>query len=322
VSRTMDDRYRPSSGSWRFVGSLMAIVLVAAACSSGTTPGATTGQSSSSTGQTLDAAAIALLPPSVSPGSTLKDGLEASQPPWEFVDANGSLQGIDIDIANAIAARLGLKIDIANVSFATTLPGVQDGRYDIATSGFGDNPIREKQVDMIDYANDGASLLVLAGNPAGVNIQTACGVKIAMLGNSQETEVVAPLISKGCTDAGKQPVDIVATAVSSDPVVALTSGRAVAALMGTSQAAYVKAQQPGKFEIAPGGQIAATPTAMAVALHSPLDPAILKVLTDMKADGSYDAIMTKWGVAADEVTSFGIDGAGAAASSAIPSSSP
>jgi polar amino acid transport system substrate-binding protein len=266
----------------------------------------------SASGSVLDKAAIALLPKSFPEGSTLHDGLEASQPPWEFVAANGTLEGIDLDVAHAIASRLGMKITVANVNFATLLTGVQTGRYNISTSGYGDNPLREKIVDMIDYARDGNSLLIAAGNPSHVTMQSVCGQPVAMLGNSQETETSAPDINAACAKAGKQPIQIVSVETSSAPVVAVTSGRAVAALMGTSQAAYIIKQQPGKFAIASGGAVAYAPTAFAVAKHSPLDPALLKVLNDMKADGAYQKILSKWGVSTDAVIKFQIDGAGKA----------
>jgi polar amino acid transport system substrate-binding protein len=293
-----------------------ATILLAAACSSSssstsaTSSGAQSSTGSTSTSAGLDQAAIALLPKSFPAGSTLRDGLEANQPPFEFVNSSGQLDGVDVQLAKAISAHLGLKIALTNVNFATLIPGVQSGRYDLSTSGFGDSTIREQAVTMIDYATIGNSLLVKAGNPLHLTTTTACGLPVAMLGNSEETEVVAPGLSKTCTAAGKSAIQVVSTQTSADPVVAVSSGRADAALMTTSEVAFAVSQDPGKFQLAPGGPVSPVWVAIAMPKNSPLIPAFLKALTDMKADGSYQAVLSKFGIAADAVQAFQTDAAG------------
>ena len=53
---------------------------------------------------------------------------------------------------------MGLKANVVNATFATIIPGLAAGRYDMGASSFTDTKVREKSVDFVDYANVGESL--------------------------------------------------------------------------------------------------------------------------------------------------------------------
>src|SRR5262249_42054993 len=65
-------------------------------------------------------------------------------PPYGFVGADLKPQGLDIDIANLIAAKLGVGIELLPVTSANRIPYLQTKKADLVISTLGKNPEREK----------------------------------------------------------------------------------------------------------------------------------------------------------------------------------
>ena len=59
----------------------------------------------------------------------------ASFPPYEMVADDGSFEGIDVEIAGAIADKLGLELVIDDMDFNGALLAVQNGKSDIVMAG-------------------------------------------------------------------------------------------------------------------------------------------------------------------------------------------
>ncbi|MBE6719564.1 MAG: transporter substrate-binding domain-containing protein [Ruminococcaceae bacterium] len=76
-------------------------------------------------------------------GGTLTMATNAEFPPYEFVEG-GEIVGIDAEIAQAIADKLGMELKIENVEFSSVLAGVQSGKYDMGMAGITVTPEREE----------------------------------------------------------------------------------------------------------------------------------------------------------------------------------
>jgi len=59
----------------------------------------------------------------------------ATLPPMQYVDANGNVIGMRVELGNDIAAKLCLTPQWVNVPFDAMIPGVQDGRWDMINTG-------------------------------------------------------------------------------------------------------------------------------------------------------------------------------------------
>jgi polar amino acid transport system substrate-binding protein len=172
--------------------------LGASACSSSK-------KSSSSTGGSTDSAAVALLPASFKSAGELKIGTDASYAPNEYRDANNKIVGFDIDLMNAIAARLGLKTSYENGQFDSLIASIAGGKYDAGISSFTDKKEREAVVDFVTYYNDGTQWAATKGK--AVDPDNACGLKVAVeSGTTQADDVTAR--SKVCTDGGKPAITV------------------------------------------------------------------------------------------------------------------
>ncbi|CAM5349213.1 ABC transporter substrate-binding protein/permease [Mycolicibacterium aubagnense] len=91
---------------------------------------------------------------------TLKIGTDGLYPPFSVVDNSGKVTGLDIEIGNAICAKLDAKCEWTAQDFEGLIPAVQNGRYDLVIASHSITDERKKAVDMIKYYNNTASFLV------------------------------------------------------------------------------------------------------------------------------------------------------------------
>ena len=68
-------------------------------------------------------------------------------PPYGFVGTDLKPQGLDIDMAQLIAAKLGVKVELVPVTSANRIPYLQTKKADLVISTLGKNPEREKVID-------------------------------------------------------------------------------------------------------------------------------------------------------------------------------
>lgn len=90
----------------------------------------------------------------------LRVGTSGTQPPLSATAKDGSLMGFDIEIANAMAQAMGVKLTLVPMDFAALLPAVQSGTVDMALSGLTMTPQRNLKVAFVGpYLVSGMSLL-------------------------------------------------------------------------------------------------------------------------------------------------------------------
>jgi polar amino acid transport system substrate-binding protein len=278
-------------------------IAAAAACSSSSSGGATVSSGSSG----VDSAAASLVPASLKNKGTITVAADASYAPNEFIGPDGhTVIGMDADLAKALAAKLGLKANVVNITFDSIIPGLTNGRYDLGASSFTDTKAREKQVNFVTYFSAGTSFFVKAsGGPTINSLADLCGHKVAVeSGTTQETDAKAQ--SKKCT-SGKVAVD--AYPDQSKANLALANGRDDVSMADSPIAAYQVKQSGGKFKLT-GQTYGTAPYGLAVpkSLGS-FDQAILAALKDLMSDGTYTAILKKWGIQSGAITNPVINGA-------------
>lgn len=79
---------------------------------------------------------------------TLVVTTEAGYAPFEFMDENDNIVGIDASLAQALAEDMGVTLDIQNIAFDSVVPEVQAGNADMAIAGLTRSPNWLKSVDM------------------------------------------------------------------------------------------------------------------------------------------------------------------------------
>ncbi len=78
---------------------------------------------------------------------TIKIAIPTDFPPYGFVGIDMQPQGLDIDMARLIAAKLGVKVELMPVTSANRIPYLQTKKAQLVISTLGKNPEREKVID-------------------------------------------------------------------------------------------------------------------------------------------------------------------------------
>ncbi|MDX7991482.1 arginine ABC transporter substrate-binding protein [Xenorhabdus sp. Reich] len=101
--------------------------------------------------------------------TTLRFATEATYPPFEFIDANNKIQGFDIDLTNAICAKLNAECTFTNQAFDSLIPSLKFRRFDVLMAGIDITPERQKQVDFTHtYYDNSASFIAIKGKFANI----------------------------------------------------------------------------------------------------------------------------------------------------------
>ena len=108
---------------------------------------------------------------------------KATFPPYEFYE-NNKIVGIDAEIAQAIADKLGMKLEIIDTEFSSIIAGVQTGKYDMGMAGMTVTEERKKNVNFTtSYATGIQSIIV----PEGSDIKTPDDLTGKKIGVQQDT---------------------------------------------------------------------------------------------------------------------------------------
>jgi polar amino acid transport system substrate-binding protein len=298
---------RPSSVAKTIIPVLA--VLALAGCGSSSSSTSTTVTTPAGTAVAVDQAARAMLPSAVRSAGVLSDAVDSPEPPLQFPGpGNKGLQGFDIDLANALAAKLGLKASFEVVPFVQLLPSLSTGRVVVSVSGQTDLPTRRGVANWIDYFKEGTSMFIAKANVTKYpTLASLCGQTIsAPKGSSYETEI--PELSKDLCK-GKPAMKVLPIGESlAEAELALQTGRAAAGTTPPFEVTYLSsAYTPLAGNFAPQLDGIAVKVGDTATLG-----AVKTALTDLINDGTYAAIAKKWGQTANEVSTVKVNAGNAA----------
>jgi len=228
-------------------------------------------------------------------GGTLTVGSDAGYPPQEYIGADGKAVGLDIDIADEIASRMGLKLNVINFKFDDIIPALRAGQFDTVVSAMTITDERKKVVDFIPYFDAGQAVLVKKGNPKGIKALEDLSGKTAVAEQGTIEQTTLEDLNKKLKADGKPEVTILIYPSDTDAVDQLRVGRADATLHDSPVAAYYAKLNPD-FEVAIPNFDSA-PEGIATAQdNKAMHDAINAAMEAMKSDGTLDKIKAKWGV--------------------------
>nr|WP_261989308.1 ABC transporter substrate-binding protein [Streptomyces sp. uw30] len=281
-------------------------LLALTACGSGDTDGTAAVGAQASPAPTDDPvaavrkvdSAAALLPADVRKAGTLRVGSSIGFPPGAYYPGgtDKAPAGQDIDLADAVAKVLGVKLERQDASFETILPALGSGKYDFGTGNFGVTSERLKTIDFVTYINDGQGFAVKKGNTAlrtkVTDLTQLCGLTI---GTGAGTTFEATLSAqKGvCAKAGKKPYDVKVYSENAATLTALQQGR-IDVIMSTINGLRYQAAQPAS-QTAFLGEFHRLDVGFAFKKGSPLTKAFQTAVNELIEDGTYARILKKWG---------------------------
>ena len=214
----------------------------------------------------------------------------AQFPPYEMVADNGSFEGIDVEVAQAIADKLGLELVVDDMDFDAALLAAQNGQSDIVMAGVTVNAERQQVMEFSDsYATGVQVVIVKEDSP----IQSVDDLANAEMIGCQKATTGYIYCSDTVENGG----------YGEDHVTAYDSGAtAVMALVNGQVDAVVIDNEPAKAFVAanPGLKILDTEFAVedyAIGLkkgNTDLLNAINEAMAELKADGTFQSIVDKY----------------------------
>ena len=225
----------------------------------------------------------------VTPGK-LTMSTNASFPPYEMVADDGSFEGIDVEVAGAIAEKLGLELQVDDMGFDAALQAAQTGKSDMVMAGVTITEERQAVMDFSNtYANGVQVVIVKEGSP----IQTVDDLANAnmigcQMGTTGYIYCSDTVENGGFGEDHVTPYDDGAAAVQ-----ALMNGQVDAVVIDNMPAQSYVAANPGLKIL--DGEFTNEDYAIGVAKgNTALLDAINGALEELTADGTIQSIVDKY----------------------------
>jgi polar amino acid transport system substrate-binding protein len=215
----------------------------------------------------------------------LKVGVFEDFPPFASAGADMSLHGYDIDVANALAKTLGVKLDLVGVTGQNRIPYLQEHKVDILLS-VGQSPEREK---VIDFTTAYAPYYIAVLGPAKTKVVGPADLAGKSIGVNRGT-----LEDTSLTKVAPPTADIRRFDNYNGVISAFLAGQVDLIVVGNDVGAAVLARHPA-IEPEQKFQLLSSPDHIALNKAEPaLKQALDTAIAGMKADGSLNKISIRW----------------------------
>ena len=213
--------------------------------------------------------------------------MEGTWAPWTYHDESDQLVGYDVEVAQAIAGKLGVKVDFVEGEWDGLLAGLDDGRYDIMVNGVGIAPDREEKYNFsTPYAFNRTAVLVRGDYDQIHSMEDLKGKRTA---NTISSNYAALAESYGATVTGVDDLN--------QTIELLLSGRIDATL--NAEVVYADYQRTHPDANIQGVAFSDEPERVAIPVRKGDDSATLlaainDALAQMDADGTLSRLSVKY----------------------------
>ncbi len=250
------------------------------------------------------------------PADILKAGYmisvnSGSFPPYIIVNDTKSMSGASGDLTVALGELLGIRIENETVhGLAGILAGIKSGRYQLAVGPIGDFPDRQAANDFVDYVKEYVVFAVQKGNPKKIaSLDDTCGTRISVMAAGSAERVIKTQ-AEACQKAGKPALEVQSYPDQPTSILAVRSGRADAFFSSQAPLTYFVQQANGQLELAATGKSNGFEDLFqgtVVPKDSELGRVVADAYKTLFANGTYAAIMKKWGLEGNMIDAPGIN---------------
>ena len=215
---------------------------------------------------------------------------EATFPPYEYYDGD-AIVGIDVEVAQAIADKLGMELEVTDIAFDSIVPGVQAGKYDMGMAGMTVNEERKEQVNFSDSYATGVQVVIVKddGPITSVDDLFADGANTVVGTQAGTTGFV--YATSDIEDAGLGTVK--SFGKTTDAVEALKNGQVDCVILDNEPAKALVAANEGLHIL--DTEYAVEDYAIAIAKeNTDLLEKVNKALSELTADGTLQSIVDKY----------------------------
>ena len=202
-------------------------------------------------------------------------------PPFESLEG-GEVVGIEVDILNKIAEKMGMELDIQQMDFDSVIPGVQAGKFDVGMSGITVTDKRKENVDFSSVYFMAAQAIVVADGSSITGKADLEGKKVSVQTGTTAEEY--------CMGNG---YEVLAFTANNDAAAALTAGK-VDAWVVDNEVALAMAPELGLTVL--DEAMTSEPYAFALQKGSDLLASFNEALDALLADGTVEQIFQQYGV--------------------------
>jgi polar amino acid transport system substrate-binding protein len=214
--------------------------------------------------------------------------VDTTYPPMEFVDGAQTV-GFDVDLAKAVAAKLGVKAEFQSIDWDGIIPGLLGKRYDVIMYSMNITDERSKQVNFVEYVQmsqvfvskksvNVATEKDLSGKVVVVQAETTSDEWVNKVKNETVKDIKEIRSFKGATDAFQE----------------VKNGRGDVIVIDEPVGLYYAKKDAATFTVT-GRALAPEPVGAAIRKEdNQLKDAIAKAIADLKADGTFKQISEQW----------------------------
>lgn len=218
-------------------------------------------------------------------GGVLVFGTNAEFPPFEYVGDDGEPDGFDVALIKAVGEKLGMEVQVENMEFDSLVSSIGN-RIDGAIAGMTVTDERKEQVDFSNPYYEAVQFVIVS---ADSDIATADDLKNKTIGSQLGT--TGMFLSEDIEGATAQTYNRAIDAVND-----LVNGRVDAVIIDKNPAEVFNTKFEGKVKIIDGAEFGFETEEYAIALPkgSGLVDQINQALEDLKADGTFDALVAEY----------------------------
>lgn len=216
----------------------------------------------------------------------LRVGTEPTFAPFEFQEKDSKeFAGFDMDLARALGKKMGRKVEIQNMGFDALVPALNSGTIDMVAAGMSITDERKKAVAFSDpYYTSGLTIVVTKDNNDIKNLKDLEGKKIAV-----------QIGTTGADKAGTVPgAKVTSFNTNAEVFLELENKGVDAVIIDKPVAAYYMTKEGKDKDKMVGETMDAESYGFAFKKDSKLAAEVNKALGELKQDGEYDKIYTKW----------------------------
>lgn len=239
------------------------------------------------------AACVAEIKPAdlVAPGS-VQLSINPTNPPQQYVDADGTLKGLNVELAEEIAKRICMPITLIRMDFPGMIPALKAGRLDGLNTGMFWNEERSKIMFMVPYGTQALSVVEVSDKPVTLKTDAdLAGTSVGAETNSYQEKFLIGLSEKLVAE-GKKPITIRTFKTATDVTGALLAGQVDSALLIDSVGRALVEKGRVRISVTGLGE-----NRMSMAFRNKaVAEAVVKALVSMQEDGTYKKLFDKFGL--------------------------
>lgn len=249
-------------------------------------------------------AAAALLPAEIAEAGVLRIGTDATYAPNQYAGPDGQPIGWEVELVDAVAAKLGLTTTWSKEGFDQIIPKVTAGTLDLGSSSFSDTVERQASVDFVDFYE--AGLQFVRGKDEAALPAELCGLRIGAQATTTSDDYLMEK-SEECVAAGKPAIEILKKDGQDEATNDVVLGNVPYMLADSPIAQNSVKLSEGKV-VLEGEIFDAAPYGLVTAKNTDLTEAVRVAMQELMDEGVYSQILEKWGVEAGAVDKAVING--------------